>query len=137
MSGVAEVSTPSRRHAGFAQPLVGVAVGVLAFYTAALASSRWFEIRGPVVTLVMMFLAGASVFLGWRWPRTGLAAGLVTLVLVASAWIASYANPWAQPSSWMDWPMVWAHGGGTTFVPVVGTVLVCASIAGRLPTPRP
>jgi len=85
----------------------------------------------------MMLIAGFGVFLGWRWPQVALTAGVTILGLVVLAWILRLADhPWPQPSSWADWLTIWAGGAGSVSVPVLGAVLICASIAGQLRPPR-
>lgn len=141
MSQTAERIRQNRANVTVARSLLGVGGGVLTYYIAAFIVSVWsqpFSLSNPVGTLAMMLIAGVGVFLAWRWPEVALFAGATVLALVVIAWILHFADhPWPQPSSWTDWFTIWAGGAGSPFLPVFGTVLICASFAGRLPAHRP
>lgn len=117
----------------FQQPLLGAVIGAALFYITSLGSMVWLQVRNTpeqqvLVTLAIVLVAGASVFLGRRWPRVGLVAGSLILTLVLLAWITSSAYPLIE-APWTDWRRVLSHGAGSTLVPVIGTVLICSSVA--------
>jgi len=71
------------------------------------------------------------VFLGtWR-PRLALTAGLVILAVVGLVVLAGLTAVNVELLDGLDWRSVLVHGSGSSFVPVVGVVLVSASIAER------
>ena len=116
----------------FGQLVIGLMVAPIAFYTAALASSSWqlpLSAESVFPFVAALLITAVSVFLGWRWQWLGLTAGLVMYLMVALTWVFPIARPWAEVSSWTDWTNVVAHGGGSLLVPVIGTVLLCSSIA--------
>lgn len=121
---------------GIGQPLVGIAAGVVGFYAGAIAYVAWDSGRNAPAVLVLMIIAGISVFVGWRWPGVGLTAGIAILALVALGWVAQIARPFGEVGSWADLVQIWSLGAASAFVPSLGVVLLCSAIATRLPPHR-
>lgn len=125
--------TSGRNGAGLPTLLLGVVLGVTIFYITSLASMFWLQMRNApeqqvFITLAIVSIAGASTLLARRWPRIGLVAGSVIIILVVLAYITGSAYPLLEVP-WEDWRKVLGHGAGSTLVPVIGTVLVCSSVA--------
>lgn len=136
----AETQSHDRVRRDAIESLVGVLVGFLIFWIAAVVSA-WRPGASVGVGLGLWYLpmlvvAGGCVFLGvWR-PRLAMPAGLVILTLTAATVLAQTTAVNTALIDWLDWRSVLAHAGGAYFVPVVGAVLVCASLASRI-TRRP
>lgn len=108
---------------------------MLTFWIASAASANPPEVvtgRGLALWyLPMLLVAGGSVFLGIRRPRLALPAGLVILAVVGLVVLAGLTVVNVELPDGLDWRSVLVHGSGSSFVPVVGIVLVSAAIAGR------
>lgn len=109
--------------------VVGVVVGALTYYVTAVVMSA--QIPGGFtvnpLTLVAIAVVGALVvFIGWRWPTVGLAAGVLILVLVAFA--AAGRMAWSSSSAdWLNPFNAVAFGAASGYPALVGAVMVAVS----------
>lgn len=116
---------------------MGFAVALLMLYLAGVLSSAALfgtnTIR-VVANLALALVAGGSVFLGWRWPRVALTAGVVILVLALFVAVTGISAPGSETS--LDAFGAVVNGARATFAATVGAVLVCASVTARIASRR-
>lgn len=128
-----------------ASTLLGILLGALAFFAASALDLGWQipEIYGETTpgvsrlsaTVIAITLTGSLVFIGWRWPTVGLSAGLAALILVVVVQTLGGGNVHG-PNDQASFFMIVVRGGAGVLAPLVGSVLVCSSVTGLIPSPR-
>ena len=140
---MSSVSPPERTSARESTPvrpgtfLLGVPLGVAIFSSTTALDVAWRNptMFGPgsivsnhlAMTLIATFLAALCVLAGWRWPRVGLAAGLIAVLAAATALLVGGATI-VGPDG--DLAAILLRGGAGTLPPLIGVVLTCSSITG-------
>ncbi|WP_025158662.1 hypothetical protein [Leifsonia aquatica] len=109
--------------------LLGVAMGIVAYYLIAVAATA--QIPGNFtinpLALVMVAVVGAgAVVASWRWPTTGLTAGVLILLLVGLAVAGRMA--WSSSSAdWLNPFNAVAFGAASGYPALLGAVLTTVS----------
>lgn len=130
---MASSTTATRRDTNpwIAQALFGAGLAVVMLYVTGLASATWLLgslTDRAMATIGVSVLAGGAAFLAVRLERVALVGGVITLVLVILAMATGVGSALVQPSSWMDVPSIFTHAVGSALAPMVGAVLVGASV---------
>jgi hypothetical protein len=116
--------------------LLGFVLGLVLLYVVGLLSSV-LALFGPperlLAALAISLIAGGSIFFAWRWDTVALWAGVAVLVLALIGAVTTVSGP---ATASLSVPDVLAHGTTNPLAFVMGTVMVCCSIASRLPRHR-
>lgn len=103
--------------------VLGVVVGLLAYYLIAVAANA--PIPGnfvihPLVLLMIAAVGALATVVGWRWPVVGLTAGVVIVALVA---FALSGLGWSR-SDWLNPFNALAFGAWSGYPTLLGAVMI-------------
>lgn len=109
--------------------VVGVVVGLLAYYLVAVAATA--PIPGnftitPLALIMIAVVGAAAVVAGWRWPTVGIAAGVFILVVVA--WAVAGRLAWSSSGSdWLSPFNAVAFGAATGYPTLLASAMITVS----------
>ncbi|MDT0143673.1 hypothetical protein [Microbacterium sp. PRC9] len=113
------------------QSVLGLVVGALIYLVVAFASVAAVAASHALPLVLIAIVAGAGVFLGWRWPALAITAG--GFILLVSLLIAAFSISTPVPLFTFDVFAAVVYGAASGYVVIVGVVLICSSMVRRLP----
>lgn len=116
--------------------VVGVLVGIAAYYTLSLTSAFWlagFEHNGYLTAALFGGIAGLGlgVMIGWRPSATLTAAGTILVVGTVGYFLGSDMAVWAPPFPLDLWSLL-LHGARTPVMPLVAALLVASGVVSTV-----